>query len=136
MTTRKQVNASNIDNAQAVVNYQGTPDECPACHRGINPRVVNAVMLGDFGNPENSKLRIVFQCTRLECMEAFFGYYHALHAWPFSPESATGRKSARSWHVTTSILNPVNNLSERRTGKRTGKSPAGRSEFRRSISIS
>lgn len=76
MAQRKEVSVTNIDGGQGGLRYSGNPDECPICHKGINPRVASGVIIGEFSH-EQSKLRITFQCTRSECNETFFGYYNA-----------------------------------------------------------
>ncbi len=74
MAQPKSVSATNFDGAQGSVLYDKNPDECPICHKGMNPRVISAVVLGEFNQPD-SKLRIIFQCPLSECHETFFGFY-------------------------------------------------------------
>jgi hypothetical protein len=74
----KAVATSGIDGSQNSATYLYTPDECPQCHRGVHPRLVIGVTVGTINQP-NSEIRIVFQCTRTECQEAFFGYYNLIH---------------------------------------------------------
>jgi hypothetical protein len=74
MAQQKSVSATNFDGTQGVAIYDKNPDECPICHRGVNPRVISGVIVGEFHQP-GSKLRIVFQCPRSDCHETFFGFY-------------------------------------------------------------
>ena len=78
MAEPRQVGTTGMRSAAGTVNFYGTPDECPICHQGTDPRIVHGVIIGGFSE-ENSNLRIVFQCTSSQCNEAFIGYYDARH---------------------------------------------------------
>lgn len=69
-----QINASTIEGANGSLPYSETPDECPICLRGTNPRAVGGVVVGVF-NSVGSKLTIAFQCTWNDCNETFLAYY-------------------------------------------------------------
>jgi hypothetical protein len=74
MAQQKSVSATNFSGTQGVAICDKTPDECPICHRGIDPRVVTGIIVGEFHQPD-SKLRVAFQCPRHDCRETFFGFY-------------------------------------------------------------
>jgi len=50
-----------------------TPDECPVCHHGIEPKYLAYTRDADAGGMRD--LQIVFVCPRKECRAAFIAYY-------------------------------------------------------------
>jgi hypothetical protein len=74
MVHKKQLSVSNLDGSSVTLVYFETPDECPICLRGTNPREVSGVIIGSHSGPD-SKLRLLFQCTWRDCSESFLGYY-------------------------------------------------------------
>jgi hypothetical protein len=75
LQTMPQIITSNIEGTSTNFHFTETPDECPQCRRGTNPRVVHAVMIGAF-HEVGSQLRVIFQCTWVDCLEVFIGYYN------------------------------------------------------------
>jgi hypothetical protein len=59
------------DIAAPNILYDKIPDECPFCHRGIDPRIIKAY----FENYVASWAQIIFQCPRKDCLHFFIGYY-------------------------------------------------------------
>jgi hypothetical protein len=57
------------------VHVDKYPDECPYCHRGIDPTFLNG-----FRNFENETLHLAFFCPRLDCNNYFIGKYAFGHS--------------------------------------------------------
>lgn len=68
------IGASNLRGSSQTLYYEDVPDECPICHMGISPQSRIAVFSGPPNTPE-SRLQILFQCTRQSCEKLFIGTY-------------------------------------------------------------
>lgn len=55
------------------INIEQWPDECPYCHRGVEP-----VFLFGFFNSRIEILHLSFYCPRSDCGNYFIGEYHQL----------------------------------------------------------
>ena len=51
------------------------PDECPICHRGIDP-----TFLFGFQNYEKGYVHLSFYCPMIDCNNHFIGYYEENHS--------------------------------------------------------
>lgn len=67
------------ETTSAVIDEQ--PDECPICHKGIDPQRLDAVIKDTFGG---HKVQVVYKCPRLDCFSLFIATYST------SPNSSTG----------------------------------------------
>ncbi len=58
--------------------FDSVPDECPICHRGIDPRFLAGVVRSS-AEMEEADVELVFQCPRRDCARAFIGRYRGLY---------------------------------------------------------
>jgi hypothetical protein len=70
----KQVTAHSLEGSSTGLSYSYTPDECPVCHTSTHPKFAQAVCIGIANKPE-SKLQILFQCTKDGCQQTFIATY-------------------------------------------------------------
>ena len=55
-------------------NYNSTPDTCPLCHHGIEPRIIGSNVVEKERHKGNI-LQILYRCPRQECQSAFIATY-------------------------------------------------------------
>jgi hypothetical protein len=51
------------------------PDTCPLCHHGIEPKLIESNFITGQSVFGNHVLELIFRCPRIDCQEAFIGYY-------------------------------------------------------------
>ena len=78
MPDYKSISASTIFDASVQCRYLGVPDNCPVCHTGMIPRTVVGILKGSAAE-RDTYLRVIFQCTRQDCLAVFIGYYDFDH---------------------------------------------------------
>lgn len=71
------IKAMSLEGTQASIRLQSTPDTCPRCHHGIEPKLLNALAL-----VERQACQVIFRCTRQSCQEAFIATYNSLGKAP------------------------------------------------------
>jgi len=90
--TPTDVNGKPVEN----IYFKGTPDTCPICHHGVNPRQLGSVFNGTGHMDAEARLEIGFQCTRKACGRMFIGTYlpRSAGAQHFFALSSTAPKRA------------------------------------------
>jgi len=58
-------------------NLDVVPNDCPICHRAIDPRLLLGVER--VSEPTKSAAELVFQCPHRDCKHVFIGRYFAVH---------------------------------------------------------
>lgn len=66
----RTINSKTLDNGDINLKLLDVPDNCPRCHKSINPKSIVA-------SSEHSAnvAQVVFQCTSHTCLELFIGTY-------------------------------------------------------------
>jgi hypothetical protein len=65
-----QINTASNKKSGSAIHIDKYPDECPYCHRGIDPNY-----LSGFHNFEKNVVHLSFFCPRLDCGSYFIGEY-------------------------------------------------------------
>lgn len=65
-----QLNVTSNKKHDSHISIDKYPDECPFCHRGIDPNLLNG-----FRHFEKQLLHLDFFCPRLDCNRYFIGEY-------------------------------------------------------------
>ena len=70
------VTALDLNGAEHKVQYDRRPDRCPLCHHAIDPLEHDvATIVGGGPSYLDTRLELVFQCTRHKCFHLFIGSY-------------------------------------------------------------
>lgn len=64
-----------VKTPDGTAEYTSVPDTCPLCNHGIEPKFIGSNFKEPHGASRHSVLELIFRCPRLECQEAFIGYY-------------------------------------------------------------
>jgi len=97
-----QINVTSNKKEGSQVFIDQYPDECPYCHRGVDPNFLNG-----FRHFENNILYLAFFCPRLDCNNYFIGKYEESHDNNFYfTNTFLGRHKQKEFSQTISDISP------------------------------
>jgi hypothetical protein len=73
-----KVTATSTAGMPVVLQIDKLPDECPACHQGIDVGQLAWYVITD----DSNRVRATLRCPRQNCREIFVGYYYRYQANP------------------------------------------------------